>query len=79
MPSLKVVVSAGAACLAGLSGYCYFSGNPWFFEYVVMPSAHRMDPERVHLAAVYLAAKGLVPIDRSKDPAILVCIHGLPP
>jgi len=72
MASPKFVVSAGAACLLGLSGYSYFSGSPWFYQYVVMPAVARMDPERAHLAAVWAASKGLVPRDRSRDPDILV-------
>ena len=72
MPSLRLVVSAGAACLVGLSGYAYFAGSPWFYQRVVMPAVSCMDPEQAHLWAVYLASKGLVPRDHSKDPAILV-------
>ena len=72
MPSLKLLVSAGTACLLGLSGYSYFTGSPWFYRHVVMPAVSCMDPERAHHAAVYMASKGLVMRDRSEDPAILV-------
>ena len=72
MPSFRLVFSSGSVCLLGLSGYLYFSGNPWFYQRVVMPAATRMDPERAHLAAVWAAARGLVPRDHSRDPAILV-------
>ena len=72
MPSFRLVFSSGSVCLLGLSGYLYFSGNPWFYQRVVMPTVTRMDPERAHLAAVWAASRGLVPRDHSKDPAILV-------
>lgn len=38
-----------------------------------MPVAMRvLDPERSHTFAVWLASKGLVPVDRTGDPEILV-------
>ena len=72
MPSFRVVFSSGSVCLLGLSGYLYFSGNPWFYQRVVMPAVTRMDPEKAHLAAVWAAARGLTPRDHSRDPASLV-------
>ncbi len=76
MPSLqlRLVLSAGAGLL-GLSGYSYFSGSPWFYRHVVMPTASLLDPETAHTAAVYLAAKGIVPWQRDKDPEILVSFY----
>ena len=71
MKLLKFVCSS-AVCLLGASGYCYFSGTHWFFSNIVMPSTKRMDPERAHRVAVYLASKHLVPKDRNKDDVILV-------
>ena len=72
MPSAKVLLSAATACMLGVSGYSYISNSEWFFKRVAMPLVARIDPERAHLAAVYLASKGWVPKDRVKDPAILV-------
>ncbi len=38
-----------------------------------MPAAMRvLDPERSHTFAVWMASKGLVPVDRTEDPEILV-------
>ena len=62
----------GGAGLLGASYYCYFSGSPWFFQHFVMPAARALDPETAHRASIFLAAKGLVPRDRTKDPEILV-------
>ena len=74
MPSIRLVISVGTAGLLGLSGYCYLKGSPIFFERVIMPAVSRMDPERAHHAAVWLASMGIVPRDNSKDPTGLVRI-----
>ena len=71
------VFLAGGAGLVGVSCYCYFSGNPWFFQHVVMPVVRLMDPEKAHRTGVLLASKGLLPKDRNKDPDILVSIKQL--
>lgn len=72
MPSTRILLSAGAACLLGMSGYAYISNNSWFFENIALPIVARVDPERAHIAAVYIASKGLAPRDLGKDPPILV-------
>ena len=72
MPSTKVLLSTGTAFLLSISGYSYISGNPWFFERIFMPTVAKMDPEKAHLTAVYIASKGLAPKDFGKDPPILV-------
>ena len=72
MPSIRALVSTGTACLVGVSGYLHISGNSWFFDRVAMPIVARVDPERAHTAAVYIASKGLAPRDFRKDPKILV-------
>lgn len=72
MPSTRILLSAGAACLLGMSGYAYISNKSWFFENIAMPIVARVDPERAHSAAVYIASKGLTPRDLGKDPEILV-------
>ena len=71
MKLLKFVCSS-VACVLGASGYCYFSGAPWFFSNIVMPSSKWLDSERAHRVAVYLASKNFVPKDRNKDDVILV-------
>ena len=71
MVSVRNIVSVGTACLLGVSGYSYISGSSWFFERVAMPLLSRVDPETGHLAAVYVASKGLAPRDLTKDPQIL--------
>lgn len=63
---------SSAACLLGGCGYCYFSGTPWFFSYVLMPSIKWVDPERAHRLGVCLAAKKLIPKERRRDDDILV-------
>lgn len=71
MTALKSAVVVGGGLL-GASCYLYFSGSPRFFEHVVMPAARVLDPETAHRAAIRLAARGLIPKDRTKDPDILV-------
>lgn len=53
------------------SAYGYLSGNAWFYGHVAMPAVRLLDPEQAHVLAVYLASKGLVPKDRTRDPDIL--------
>ena len=72
MTSTKALLSTGTACLLGVSGYLYISGNSWFFDRIAMPTMARVDPERAHSAAVYVASKGLAPRDLRRDPQILV-------
>jgi hypothetical protein len=72
MTRLKFLLSSSAACLLGSCGYCYFSGTPWFFSYVLMPSMKWVDPERAHRLGVCLAAKRLIPKERCKDDGVLV-------
>lgn len=72
MRRLKFLLSSSAACLLGSCGYCYFSGTPWFFSYVLMPSMKWIDPERAHRLGVFLAAKRLIPKERCKDDDVLV-------
>ena len=74
MPSSRIVIAVGTAGLLGLSGFCYLKGSPIFFDRVVMPAVSRMDPERAHRAAVWLASMGIVPRDNSEDPTGLVRI-----
>ena len=71
MVAARTIVSVGTACLLGVSGYSYISGNSWFFQRVAMPLLSRLDTETAHLAAVYVAAKGMAPRDLNKDPQIL--------
>ena len=58
----------------GLAFGSYFSarGNEQFYSSFIMPAVQLLDPERAHVLAVWLAAKGLVPRDRDRDPEILV-------
>ena len=61
----------------GLAFGSYFSarGNEQFYSSFIMPAVQLLDPERAHVFAVWLAAKGLVPRDRDRDPEILVSRH----
>ena len=70
-----MLFSSAAACLLGTSGYCYFSGTPWFYSYVIMASTKWIDPERAHRLAVSLAAKGIVPKDCGRDSEVLVSLY----
>ena len=77
MPVLRALLQAGGVLLAGAGGglcYGYFSCNSWMFDNVFMPATRCVDPERAHVLAVKLAARGLVPRDKSRDPDILVSI-----
>ena len=74
MVSARAVFSVGTACLLGVSGYSYISGNAWFFKRVSMPLLSRLDPETAHVVAVYVASKGLAPRDRTHDPHILASV-----
>ena len=79
MPVLRALLQASGALLAGAGGglcYGYFSCNSWMFDNVFMPATRCtcVDPERAHVLAVKLAARGLVPRDKSRDPDILVSI-----
>lgn len=72
MPLLQKTVFAGSLGLLGVGCYCYLSGSPWFFKHVAMPAARVLDPETAHRTSIFLASKGLLPKDRSKDPMVLV-------
>ena len=49
------------------------NGDERFYRSIIMPAAMRiLDAERAHTFAVWLASKGLVPVDRTGDPEILV-------
>ena len=72
MGYLKLLFSSCSVCLLGASGYCYFSGTPWFFSNVLMPSIKWVDPEIAHRFGVSLAANRLIPRERCKDDGVLV-------
>ena len=72
MPAVVRAVLAGGAGLLGVSCYGYFSGSPWFFQHVAMPSLRLLDPETAHRVSVLLVSRGLIPRERYKDPDILV-------
>ena len=74
MPSLlKSLVAGGVGLLAG-NCYWYLSGSPWYYKHVVMPGARMLDPETAHRVSILLAARGIIPKDRSKDSEILVTV-----
>lgn len=61
-------------CTAVL-GTVHFSakGDERFYRSILMPVVMRvLEPERSHTFAVWLASKGLVPMDQTGDPEILV-------
>ena len=72
VPGVVRKVLAGGAGLLGAGCYCYFSGNPWFFQHVGMPATRLLDPETAHRTSIFLASKGLLPKQKKKDPDILV-------
>lgn len=63
----------GCTAVLGTLHFSTIKGNERFYRSILMPVAMRvLDPERSHTFAVWLASKGLVPVDRTGDPEILV-------
>lgn len=63
----------GCTAVLGTFHFSTIKGNERFYRSILMPVAMRvLDPERSHTFAVWLASKGLVPVDRTGDPEILV-------
>lgn len=67
--SLLSLTAGGSAAFLGLG---LWSNNQTFYSGMVMPLVHRLEPETAHRAAVWAAAHGLVPHDRSADHPVLV-------
>ncbi|XP_020602815.1 dihydroorotate dehydrogenase (quinone), mitochondrial-like [Orbicella faveolata] len=81
---IRSLVKHGIAlvgCTAVL-GTVHFSakGDERFYRSILMPVVMRvLEPERSHTFAVWLASKGLVPMDQTGDPEILeTTVFGLP-
>ena len=57
------------------ASYFSITGDEHFYRSFIMPAVMRtLNAERSHTFAVWLASKGLVPVDIDGDPEILVNI-----
>lgn len=65
-------VFGGIVGLAGFVAGALYSDREWAYRYVAMPITSCMDPERAHRTSIWLASKGIVPVDSTIDPPILV-------
>lgn len=55
------------------TGYFTITGDEQFYQSFIMPSVMRvLGAEQAHTFAVWLASKGLIPVDVDGDPEILV-------
>ncbi|KAL9974859.1 hypothetical protein ACROYT_G011955 [Oculina patagonica] len=81
---VRSLINHGIALVGCTTVICTFhfstKGDERFYRYILMPTAMRvLDPERSHTFAVWMASKGLVPVDRTEDPEILrTTVFGLP-
>lgn len=62
--------------LAGAGGVCFCAaalchGEPKFYNSIVMPAAHYLDPETAHRCAIWLASRRLLPRIQDSDPQSL--------
>lgn len=69
---LRKVLWAGVGACALL-----FGANKWGYDYLVVPSLLKMDPERAHRMAIRACRLGLVPQTFRNDPKELVCKYTL--
>ncbi|KAK3922975.1 Dihydroorotate dehydrogenase (quinone), mitochondrial [Frankliniella fusca] len=72
--ALKQLVSMAAVCTGGASvfgAYNLYTGNEKFYETILIPLSHRLDPETAHNLAVKAAKYNLLPRSNFKDPASL--------
>ena len=59
------------------TSYFTITGDEDFYRKFIMPAVMRtLNAERAHTFGVWLASKGLVPVDIDGDPEILVSILG---
>ena len=77
---VRSLINHGIALVGCTTVICTFHfsirGNEGFYRSILMPVAMRvLDPERSHTFAVWMASKGLIPVDRTGDPEILVNIN----
>lgn len=58
------------------SSYFTITGDEQFYKSFIMPSVMRvLGAEQAHTFAVWLASKGLIPVDVDGDPEILVNVE----
>lgn len=68
---LKSLLWVGVGGYASLAGMNYYRGEESFYQNIVMPLVHLLDPEQAHNMAVYVSKYRLVPKSRYKDPPSL--------
>lgn len=53
--------------MAGLLGISLATNQEWPFRYIAMPMVSLLDPEKAHKCSIWLASRGIVPHDFTKD------------
>lgn len=72
LPSMKRVVFRTVATTAlgaaiGTAAFNLTDSRSRLYSCVVMPVMRKVDPEEAHKLSVYLASKGIAPVDKVKD------------
>lgn len=70
-----VAVCSGGSLVFG--AYNLYRGNEKFYDTVVVPLSHLLNPETAHNIAVQAAKYGLIPPSQFKDPESLVSVAHL--
>ncbi|KAK5644088.1 hypothetical protein RI129_007933 [Pyrocoelia pectoralis] len=79
MSSLSLKQKLKSIAILTVGGYGVFAlvnvfkCNEKFYKQVVMPLMHRLDPEKAHELAIFIAKHRLIPKSSYKDPAVLKC------
>ncbi|KAK4887520.1 hypothetical protein RN001_003791 [Aquatica leii] len=68
LKSAAVLIVASYGTFAVVSVY---KGNERFYKEVIMPLVHRLDPERAHELAIFMAKYRFVPKNIYEDPEVL--------
>ncbi|XP_034253291.1 dihydroorotate dehydrogenase (quinone), mitochondrial-like [Thrips palmi] len=71
---VKQLISMAAVCSGGtfvFAGYNIYHGNEKFYDDILIPLSHRLNPETAHNVAVQASKFNLIPHSRFKDPECL--------
>lgn len=69
LKSLVLVTISGTGVFAGV---CIYKGNEKFYDNVVMPAVHMLDPEITHTLGIIANKYNLFPKSQYEDPPSLV-------
>ncbi|KAK9499182.1 hypothetical protein O3M35_003681 [Rhynocoris fuscipes] len=64
-----ILVTSGATCV--FTGMCLYQENEKFYDNVVLPVAHSLEPELSHKLAIAINKYNLIPKSRYQDPDCL--------